>query len=255
MGVSQFTYDRPIPRLTILMVGSDRPIRPWSSIRGEQGNERAKTVPLLSRARPRIIQRRRFLPRCADAEIFQERSSARRDRDKRRDRRCRDNRDRHGYPFGEHALAAAVRASSSAISQGCLSHRHQAEAAVGVAGDLVDEIDLLGEVFAHMALALGGRPVARRHRDVVGLTGERRHASFERQTRGSPRRGSAAQHLDRPAGAQLGRGIAGDVVLAGQHLALPPAISPAPRRGGRGSARTGATGQALGSLVPAFCGE
>ncbi len=36
----------------------------------------------------------------------------------------------------------------------------EAEAAVGVAGDLVDEVDLPGQVLAHVALAFGRRPVA-----------------------------------------------------------------------------------------------
>src|SRR5712671_5191739 len=111
MDVSKFTYDRPLPRLTIVMVGSDGRSDREEAPGGEQGNERAKSVQLLSRARLGLIRRRRVLPGCADAEIFQERSSAGRDRNKRRDRRCCDNGDRRGYPFGEHALAAAVRAS------------------------------------------------------------------------------------------------------------------------------------------------
>src|SRR5437899_10225782 len=36
MGVSKFTYDRPIPRLTIVMVGSNRPTKPRRSIPGDE---------------------------------------------------------------------------------------------------------------------------------------------------------------------------------------------------------------------------
>src|ERR1700736_5498696 len=112
MGVSKFTYGRQLPRLTIVMVGSNRPTSPRRSSRGKRGDEPAKSVPFLSHARPQILRRRRLLPGGADAEeISQKLSSAGRDRNRRRDRRCRDNGDRRSYPFGEHAVAAAVTAS------------------------------------------------------------------------------------------------------------------------------------------------
>src|SRR5215469_5271461 len=95
-------------------------------------------------------------------------------------------------------------------------YRGEAEAAVRVAADLVDEIDFPGEVFAHKALAVSGS-LARRQRDIVGLAEKRPHAGLERQTRGFPGGGPARQHFDRAAAGQLGRGIAGDrAVLAGQ---------------------------------------
>ncbi len=52
--------------------------------------------------------------------------------------------------------------------------RTEAEVAVAVAGDLVDEVDLPGEVLAHKALTVC-RPLARRQRDVVELARERAH--------------------------------------------------------------------------------
>src|ERR1700747_1586150 len=95
--------------------------------------------------------------------------------------------------------------------------RGEAETAVLVAADLVHQVDLPGEVLAHITLALGGA-LAGRQRNVVGLADKRAHTGFERQASSLPRRRTAGQDLYPAAGAQLGRGIAGDRgVLAGQH--------------------------------------
>ena len=64
--------------------------------------------------------------------------------------------------------SVSAAAPASPVTPG---NRGEAEATIAVARDLFGEIDLPGEVFAHMALALG-RPVAGRRRGSVWLVSE-----------------------------------------------------------------------------------
>src|SRR5260370_29491121 len=82
-------------------------------------------------------------------------------------------------PTNARSPALRERGSSGARRVRASLRRREAEAAVAVAGDLVDELDLPGEIFAHVPLALGGA-LAGRHGNVVAGAGGRPHAAVRR---------------------------------------------------------------------------